>query len=169
MSGSFIARSGSVTLPTGTPTYASGDLIANHATAGSVVPITIADVVRAEGAGFRCDCVCLRKSGVSLTNASFRVLIFDRAPTVSVGDDGALLSGSVYAVSDIAHLLATYDITMDRAGTAGATGPAATSAAGVRTLVPNAGTSLFALLMASAAYQRAASEVFTVTLEGVRG
>lgn len=169
MSGSFIARSGSVTLPAGTPTYASGDLVANHATAGSVVPITLADIVRAEGAGFRCDCVRLRKSGTGITNASFRVLIFDRSPTVSVGDDAALLSGSTYAVSDIAHLLATYDVTMDRVGTAGATGPAATPAAGVRTLVPNSGLSLFALIMALGAYQRVANEVFTVTLEGARG
>lgn len=169
MTGSFIRREGSVTLPSGTPTYASGDLVANSATAGSVVPITLSDIVRAEGAGFRCDCVRLRKSGTSITNASFRVLIFDRSPTVSAGDDAAFLSGSTYAVSDIAHLLATYDVTMDRAGTAGATGPAATSSAGVRTLVPASGTSLFALIMALGSYTRVASETFTVTVEGARG
>jgi hypothetical protein len=170
MSGSFIARSGSLVVPASVVTYSQFDHIANTATAGSVVPITLPEMVRSDGAGFRCDGCRLSKSGAVLTNAQFRVLIWDSVPVFSAGDDAQLLNGSVYAVDDIRRLLAIFDVSINRAGTVGASSDLiAPTNVGARTLRPAAGLDLFATIMANAGYQRASGETFTVTLEGVRG
>jgi hypothetical protein len=65
--------SASFTRPADTTAYASGDLVANSTTAGSVAPLTFSNVVRVNGAGGLVRRAKLRKTGTSTTNASFRI------------------------------------------------------------------------------------------------
>ena len=70
--------SASFTRPNDTTAYASGDLVANSTTAGSVVPLQI-DLgnVAAVGHGItRITRARLTKSGTSPTNANFRIHLY---------------------------------------------------------------------------------------------
>jgi hypothetical protein len=168
--GSIVTLEASFTRPANTTAYAANDLVANDVDAGDVVALEFLDAVRAEGAAFRIERLRLYKSGTSITNASFRVLIFDRAPVPSVGDNGVLLSSSTYAISTAAGFDGWFEVTMDRNATLFATGPAAVPVSGGSiTATPLTGTSLYALIMATAAYTPASGETFTVVLEGLRG
>lgn len=79
----------SFTRPADTTAYASGDLVANCVTAGSVAPIAI-EAARVRGGAARILAARLAKSGSSLTNASFRVHLMTALPAVTNGDNGAL-------------------------------------------------------------------------------
>jgi hypothetical protein len=164
--GGIATVSASVTRPADTTAYASGDLVANSTTAGSVVPLTFSSAVREGGEAVRIERVRLRKTGTSLTNASFRVYIFRGSPTVSVGDNAALNSSSVLSVSDVADLVGWVDITMDRSGTAGAVGRGVPAGGAAISTAPSSGTTLYGLIEATAAYTPVSGEAFTVTLEG---
>jgi len=157
----FFARaigiaSGNFTRPNDTNAYASGDLVANNTTAGSVVPVSLT-VGRFAAAFGRIKRVRLMKSNATLTNAQFRVHFYTASPTAANGDNGA------WSTSQSATYLGSVDITQDKAFTDGAVGVSATTdmffraAAGVQTI--------FALLEARAAYTPAANEVFTITAE----
>jgi hypothetical protein len=141
-----MARSASFTRPADTTAYASGDLVANNVTAGSVVPMSLTPPQRTGNVKR----VTIKKSGTSVTNASFRLHLYDSSPTPVNGDNGAWST-------TVAAYLGSVDVTVDKAFTDGAVG--------VGTCDFNlAGTSLFALLEARGAYTPASAEVFTVTL-----
>lgn len=77
-----------LTKVSGTTAYASGDLIANHATAASVVPLTFTDAtVRVPGeiAIWRARLI---KSSPVVTNGSFRIHFFNASPAFDNGDNG---------------------------------------------------------------------------------
>ena len=146
-----------VNCPSGTPTYASGQLIANSATAGSVAPMSFA-ISRATGKGGMIRRVRIRKSGTSLTNASVRLHLYKVSPTCSNGDNAAWLTDNA------TNYVGSLDVTFDKAFTDGASGNG----------VPNVGSEInftsdtyYGLLEARAGYARAASETFTVELEVV--
>ena len=157
----FVATSTILTRVADTTTYASGDLVANSATAGSVVPIQI--VVARKNAGVaQIRRVQLVKSGTVLTLASFRVHFYKTAPTVTNGDNGAW-------VSIRAGYLGSVDITVDKAFSDGAAGIG----------IPNTGTEIsfqtgasvskiYALIEARAAYVPPSAETFTLTVEGIQ-
>jgi hypothetical protein len=157
----------SFTRPADTTAYAAGDLVANSTTAGSVVVPVLTSAVREEGSCIRIERVRLRKTSTSLTNASFRVYIFRAAPTPSVGDNGALNASGVMALDDVANLVGWSDITLDRSATAGAAGRGIPSAGSGMTASPTTGTSLYAVVEATAAYTPTSGETFTVTIEGL--
>ena len=157
-----------LTRPADTTQYTANDLVGRQT---SVVPVNspaIANAVVMKGDAFRLDRVRLRKSGIVLTNASFRVHIFDRLPTWTVGDNGAGGAIGALAVADMAGHCGFVDVTMDRASaTAGAYGMANPSSGSI-TVAPQADTTIYVAIQATAAYTPASAEVFTVDIEGIR-
>lgn len=155
----LITTTSSFTRPADTTAYASGDLVANSTTAGSVAA---ASVTGAGGHGGTAVIrrIRLRKSGTSTTNAQFRVHFFLADPgTITNGDNGA------FSVSGVADYLGSADVTVDQAFTDGAFGVAAPNIGSEITFDINAGSSLYWLLEARAAYTPASAEVFTLQPE----
>ncbi len=146
------------TRPADTTAYASGDLVANSTTAGSVVPVSLASAVREAGGVSRCDRIRLRKSGTSTTNASFRVHLYSASPSVTNGDNGAWLTS-------VTNYIGAFDVTMDRVFTNGAAGAGVPQNGQAMEFTITSGTTLFALVEARAAYTPVSGEVFTVIAE----
>lgn len=79
--------SNTITRPNDTTAYASGDLVANSTTAGSVTPFSFnLGFCR----GVKLWRVSISKSSASVTNAAYRVHLFNDSPTVANGDNGAI-------------------------------------------------------------------------------
>lgn len=156
---SFISiASASFTRPADTTAYASGDLVANSTTAGSVVPLTF--VIRPENRGTMIRRVRIKKSGTSITNASFRLHIYETAAiTCANGDNGT------WSTNNMINYVGSVDITLDKAFTDGAQG---VGVASVGAEVNYDVGTCFGLLEARAAYTPSSAEVFTVELEVVR-
>ena len=159
----FTNPSYTFTRPADTNAYASGDLVANSVTAGSVVPLQWMLGYSAVNAPVTIKRVRLFKSGTTITLSAFRLHIFGALPTVTNGDNGAWLA------SQSANYLAYFDITQQAAtllafsdGGAGWGALAAGSEANVK--FP-AGAILYGLLEARAAYVPASAESFTAILE----
>jgi len=144
--------SATFTRPNDTTAYASGDLVANSTTAGSVVPMSLG---AANGLLLRS--VSVKKSGTGVSNASFRVHFFALTQTVTNGDNGAIIP------SDGDSYLGSADVTVDRVCEDGAVG-CGLLASPLPLAAP--GGTVFALLEARGAYTPAAQEVFVVTLFG---
>jgi hypothetical protein len=159
-----ITTSSSFTRPADTTAYASGDLVANSTTAGSVTPMTFTmpvlgnrrnKIVRAR----------IKKSGNSVTSASFRLHLYTSSPTVTNGDNGAWLSSESGYIGSI-------DVVVDKAFN-DSSGPAVgygSPTAGAEVNLPNTlgGTgknTLYGLLEARATYTPASAEVFTAAIE----
>lgn len=154
--GGHVARvSASFTRPADTTAYASGDLVANSTTAGSVAPMSFA-ISRATGKGGMVRRARLRKSGTSVTNASFRIHLYTLSPTLANGDNAAWSSNGV------ANYVGAIDVTVDKAFTDGAAGNG----------VPNTGSEInftsdtyYAVVEARGAYTPVSGETFSVELE----
>lgn len=163
--GSFDVAAPTMTRPADTTAYASGDLIANSTTAGSVVPLAFAGLGATVGiVGAR-----IRKSTTSLTNAQVRLHLFSSAPTVSVGDNAAFDSTGALGIADAAGYLGYIDMTFDTSGTAGASARGVpTSPSTTRLVSSPASGGLWGLLEARAAYTPGNAETFDVSLQGSR-
>ena len=156
-----VLTSNTITRPANTTQYASGDLVANSATAGSVTPFTFDNASRESGV-IRIERIRVRKSGTSVTNASFRVHFYNAAPgTPSNGDNGAFLTS-------IANWAGSADITIDRAGTDGAIGAGLSLTGTPMTLKVGSSRILYALLEARGAYTPDSAETFTIKIEAYR-
>jgi hypothetical protein len=103
----------------------------------------------------------LRKNNPSTTNASFRLHLFQTAPTVANGDNGAFLSNNVL------NYVGKIDITMDMLFSDGASG-ASVLLDPIVTSPWAGGINLFALIEARAPYLPTSGEVFVVSLEVVQ-
>lgn len=155
VSSSATARvAASFTRPADTTPYASGDLVADSVTAGSVTPMSFAIGVGGKGGMIRR--VRLRKSGTSVTNAAFRLHLWSLAPVPVNGDNGVWLTDK--AINYVGAL----DVTVDKAFSDGAAGNG----------VPLIGTEInftadtyFGLLEARGAYTPASAETFELLLE----
>lgn len=154
--------SASFTRPNDTTAYASGDLVANSTTAGSVVPmqIPLGQIVSVGHGLTRITRARLFKSGVSPTNANFRVHLYQASPTPANGDNGA------WSTDNAANWLGNIDVTSMLAFTDGCMGTGSATA-GSEMFLRLASGSIFALLEAKAAYTPVANETFTLTLEDV--
>lgn len=145
--------------PASTPSYAGGKLVANHATAASVIPLVFASAARfAQGAGkiWRCR---LSKTSVTLTNAQFRLHVYSAAPAnITNGDGGDWLT-------DLAGYIGALDVTMNRAFNDGACGEGIPSNGDAILFKLASGSSLRGLIAANASYTGVSSESFTATLE----
>jgi hypothetical protein len=148
-----VVPSASFSRPADTTAYASGDLVANSTTAGSVVPLSLTPTTRGSGLSGQIRRVRIVKSTTGVTNAQFRLHLFNAAPTVSSGDNAAIV-----IATGAANYLGQVDVTMNQSFTDGGSGQATTEINVVN------GT-LYALLEARAAYTPGNAETFTVTLE----
>jgi hypothetical protein len=150
------------TRPSDTTAYASGDLVANSTTAGSVVPMTFT-VGRVSGGSFMLRRCKLATSSTSTTSASFRLHLFRAAPaTVTNGDNGA------FSVSGVADYIGAFDITVDRAFTDGAAGVGLPVVGTEMSVKLASGTTIRGLLEARAAYTPTSAGTFTVTLDDLQ-
>lgn len=160
-SGTTAIPSASFTRPNDTTAYAIGDLVANSTTAGSVVPLQLT-IARVDGGSGMLRKLRLRKSGASLTNASFRVHLYRVSPTPANGDNGA------WSTNQAANYMGAFDVTMDAAFTDGASGNGAPRVGSEVNFKLPSGRVVFALIEARAAYTPIANEVFTVEAEDLQ-
>ncbi len=151
--------SASFTRPADTTAYASGDLVANHTTAGSVVAMSFT-VARVAAGHVSIRKARLQKSTTTTTNAAFRLHLYRAAPTLVGGDNAAWSTtrsgylGSIDFAS--ANALAFSD------GVAINGLPVLGSEISVKLA---SGTTIVGLLEARAAYAPGNAEVFAVELE----
>lgn len=153
-----LATAAQMTRPADTTAYALGDLVANSTTAGSVVPLpfTVARLPAGSGMIRRAR---LRKSGTSITNASFRLHLYSASPTPSNGDNGAWLTNQV------ANYIGSFDITMDKVFTDGASGNGLPTIGSEINFSLASGQVVYGLLEARAAYTPVSAETFDLALE----
>lgn len=152
--------SASFTRPADTTAYASGDLVANSTTAGSVTPMTFT-IARLAAGSVTIRKGRLRKTGTSTTNAGFRLHLYTVSPTVTNGDNGVWLSNqSASYIGAIDFSSSNALAFSDGAGINGA--PLIGSDINIKLA---SGQNLFGLLEARAAYTPASAEQFTLTLE----
>src|SRR3981081_4319597 len=81
--------SASFTRPNDTTAYAAGDLVANATAAGAAVPLQIALGNQFPNGMTRLTRARLVKSGSGVTNASFRIHLYETLPTPANGDNAA--------------------------------------------------------------------------------
>ena len=147
----------SLTRPADTTAYTIGDLVANSATAGSVVPLAF-DL----GVQMHTQCFIRRvriySTDTSITNAQYRVHFYKIPPTPANGDNAA------FSTNNVANYIGACDVTLDQVFTDGSFGIG----------TPNKGTdvsfivateNIYALIEARAAKTPDSAEVITVTLE----
>lgn len=143
--------------PADTTGYAVGDLVANSTSAGSVVPLSLAAARIAAGSG-SIRRGRLKKSGTSLTNATFRMHLYGASPTPANGDNSAFSTGeSTY--------LGSIDIIMDRAFSDGCKGVGVPGQGADINFKLASGTTVYVLIEATSAYTPVSGETFTVELE----
>ena len=158
----LVISGSTVTRPSDTNVYASGDLVANSTTAGSVTPITFASAVLAAGGCVRVERARIFKSGTSTTNASFRLHLFSATPsTIANGDNAAFLTARTGYVGAL-------DVTIDRAFSDGAHGAGVSLTGSPMTITIASGTTLYGLLEARGAYTPASAETINAVLETYR-
>ena len=151
--------SATFTRPGDTTAYASGDLVANSTTAGSVVPMSF-QLGNAFGIGvFRLTRARIIKTNTSPTNANFRLHLYQSSPTPANGDNGA------WSTSAAADWLGNIDVTSMLAFTDGCCGTGSTAAGSEMFIRLKAGSTVYGLLEAKAAYTPGNAESFTVVLE----
>jgi hypothetical protein len=153
--------SATFTRPADTTAYASGDLVANSTTAGSVTPMSF-QLGNSFGPGcFRLTRARISKSGTSTTNANFRLHLYASSPVPANGDNGA------WSTTKAADWLGNIDVTSMLAFTDGCCGTGSAAAGSELYIRLTAGSIVYGLLEAKAAYTPGNAEVFTVTLEEV--
>lgn len=156
------------TRPADTTAYAAGDLVANSTTAGSVIPLSFTNAVRTAGDCLRIERVRVEKSGASLTNAAFRLHLFESSPTPTVGDNGVFNNAGALATNNVLNHAGTFPVTMSWSGSDGAMGIGVPTTGAGATVSPTSGTTIFGLLEVTGAYTPASGEVFYVAIEGYR-
>lgn len=164
----FRLESSNFTRPANVTAYASGQLVANNTTPGSVVPLSWS-IHRNPSGSVRIKRAKIKKSTNGLTGAAFRLHLYTASPTVTNGDGGVWLSTE-------SGYLGFIDVTIDKAFSDGG-GAAANHGAPVYTniidlLVRLTGTKgiasevkIYGLLEARGAYTPGNAEVITVSLE----
>lgn len=156
------------TRPADTTAYAAGDLVANSTTAGSVIPLSFTNAVRTAGDCLRIERVRVEKSGASLTNAAFRLHLFESSPTPTVGDNGVFNNAGALATNNVLNHAGTFSVIMSWSGSDGAMGIGVPTTGAGATVSPTSGTTIFGLLEVTGAYTPASGEVFYVVIEGYR-
>lgn len=151
------APSANFTRPSDTTAYASGDLVANSTTAGSVSPLSWT-AARVSAGTFFINRARLKKSTTSITSAQFRLHLYTSSPTCANGDNGA------WSTTHSGYL-GSLDITCDKAFTDAAGGEGIPATGSQIEVALTSGQTIYGLLEARAAYTPGNAEVFTVILE----
>lgn len=156
----IVTPSANFNRPNDTTTYASGDLIGQSTTAGSVIKMTFTAARTAGGTGFVRK-ARLKTSKASVTAASFRATLYSEPPTIASGDNVAFSTTS-------ANILGYIDIVVDKLCSDGAVGQGAPTTGAEISFVATGGAGdneIYALLEARGAYAPDANETFTLELE----
>ena len=151
----IVVTSWSFVRPADITAYASGDLVANSTTAGSVIPLTFN--VRNENIGSIVRRIRMRKTSTSVSGSSFRVHLYNSSPTVTNGDNGAWLSTT-------SGYIGSFDVTIDKAFSDGAGGAGVANNGVDINLIYG---TVYGLVEARGAYTPTSAETFTVELEVV--
>ncbi len=155
--------SASFTRPADTTQYASGDLVANNTTAGSVTLLSWDFGTLGAGDGIWLRRLLATKSDPDITGASFRLWLHnDSAVTFSNGDNGALaIASSTLPIANVSKgqpIDFDFDFTLTGAGDVGV----ATWDTGLIWLPPV----VYGFLEARGTYTPGNAEVFTIYLRG---
>lgn len=159
-----IVVSANFSTPNSNVTYASGQLVANSATAGLVVPMAL-PIARMLGGTGRIIKGRLTKSLTGVSNAIFRAHLYKDIPASIVnGDGGTWLTSD--ALTYLGSMTFDYTSTNSRVFTDGAKASVAPDV-GADIIFDTEVTSnnIYALLEARSAYVRAVAETFTLALE----
>ena len=154
------STSQSFTRPNDTTPYGSGDLIANSTTAGSVAPMTF---LIPNQRYTRITKAKVMKSGSTATNANFRLHLYQDSPTVTNGDNGAIVSIEANYIGFI-NVDCTGSTFSDDCSGVGVF--VTNSVYAPLSIYGDADHLIYGLLEARAAYTPGALEVFTITLTG---
>lgn len=157
--------SGNFTRPANTTAYASGEVVANSVTAGSVTPIslTVGRLSAGPGEVGMIRRARLKKSTTGTTGAQFRIHFFNSSPTTSAGDGASITT----AITGIAKWIGAIDVDMSTypVFADGAVGEGA----------PNEGfeinfttQTVFALIEARGAYTPGSGETITLEVEALQ-
>lgn len=156
----IIETTATITRPSDTNAYSSGDLIANNTTAGSVTPMTF---VIPYGQGVKIYRASVKINSATPTNAKFRLHLYKDSPTVTNGDNGAwlsTLSGYLGAIDIDASTLTFSD------STAAFGNYISSTVFSPMLFSTDSDFKIYGLLTATASYTPTSAEVFTVTLIG---
>lgn len=141
--------------PANTTQYADGDLVANNATAGSVVPLEF-DVPIGNGKDIRIRSVRLAKSDTDLTAADFVVNFYASEPTSAAGDNAAYSTDTADFFGSVAmsamRSFSDGDVVID------------TFADAESPTYHLPSSKIYALIEADGTYTPASGETFTVTI-----
>ena len=150
---SLIHVSDTFTRLANTTAYADGDLVANHGTAGSVVPLSFAIGT----GGYQIVEWRVVKSVSGVTNADFDLFLYDTSPTPANGDNGAF---STDVAGHLARLAGGQMVSFTDGGVW-------RDALDYGVIVSGHSQKgvIYGLLEAQAAYTPGSAEVFTVHLE----
>lgn len=159
--GTIINPSSTFTRPADTTAYASGDLVANSTTAGSVTPLSWTAARVATG-NFFIRRTRLTTSNTAITNASFRIHFYTSSPTPSNGDNGAWLT-------NMSGWVGAMDITLNEVFTDGAMGVGVPNTGSEIAVALPSSQTLYALIEARAAYTPTSGGTFTVVPEIYQG
>lgn len=159
------APSYNFTRPSDTTGYTSGDLVANSTTGTSVVPLSWIPAV--SRVGFWVKGVRLKINNASVTNATFRVHLYNATPTLAgganTGDNAAF--GTV-VTTGYAAWIDSFDVTLVGLHADGAAGIAVPTE-GAASFMPHplaANTTVYGLIEARAAYTPASGSIITAEL-----
>lgn len=153
-----VVPSSSFTRPADTTAYAVGDLVANSTTAGSVVPLSWG-ITRVDAGSAWVRRARLQKSSTSVTNAQFRLHLYNTSPTPDNGDNGS------WSTNQSANYLGYMDFILTEVFNDGTAGNAVPEVGTEINFVLDSGRSIYGLLEARAAYTPASGEIFQVKLE----
>lgn len=154
-----VALSATFTRPSNTTAYASGDLVANSVTAGSVTNMSVTAARVAAGSGL-IQSIHFRKSSTSVTTASFRIHVFTAAPTYQTNGDNDPMNANM--ATGMASHIGEFDITLTSAAADGAGGLALPTGNLPVPFKLASGQTLFFTVEAKSAYTPASAEVFTI-------
>lgn len=160
------SASSTITRPADTAAYASGDLVANSVTAGSVNNLQFTTLARISGGSGVIIGAQIQKSTASTTNAAFRLHLFNTAPTyTSAGDNSAI---STVVVASGKGYLGYIDVTAMVAFSDVAWGSGAPDNS--RGGIPYVATAqiIYGLLEVRGAYAPGNAEVFTIVVDALQ-
>lgn len=151
----IILPTANFTRPADTTAYASGDMVANSTTAGSVVPMSLT-VNSVSGRKVYLRRVVLLKSTTGVTAPNFRIHFYTTSPTIASGDNAAYSTTQSGHFCDMDVNMYTTAIFSDGNDGIG------TPNNGAECAVAPATTVVFALIEARGAYAPGNAEVFTI-------
>ena len=154
----FATAAGTVTRPNTTPSYTSGMLIANSATAGSVTPVALT-VARANDKSVMLRRVRLKSTNTGAAGQTIRVHFYKDAPTCTNGDGAAWLTTE-------SNYLGAVDVTLNKTFSDAIKGIGVPNEGTEINCMPSSGTqTIYALLEARSSFSGVAGTVLTLAVE----